>query len=382
MSKQARGVARPNFGRMDSPKLDMSEMFAASVATDTEVQTARKISIDLLLDNPYQPRLLMQEEALNELTQVIERQGFQGVLVARPHSTVEGYYELTAGHRRREAARRAGLETLPVVVRDLTDEEMVTLTITENIQREDLSPLEEGKIYRLMADEMNYTHERIAREVGKKRGYVENRIRVARAPEDIQEMVQARPDTLVVAYYLGKVEDKEERGGIIRQVLSGNLATSDIPHYIDTRKGSYEVDSTGTSGDLASISTTTINIDSTLPVAESEPVAASALTPEQRATQGEAASQQRGTGNFQGAKAPSENAGPKAEAAADMQAKAAVEHKAARARLAKLASAISALRTYEGQTAALQVVSAQECTSLAQTLALARELCERFCIGG
>ena len=208
MSKKANQIIDLGFLRGDSAGKDLSGLFAASVASESDLQQATLISIDRLLDNPYQPRLEANDESINELSGVIKSQGFQGVLMARPDPDRHGHYQITAGHRRREAARRAGLSTLPVVLRDLTDEEMVTLAITENIQREDLSPLEEGKIYILMNDEMGYTHEQIAREVGRKRGYIENRIRVARAPGDIQALIQAKPDSIRAVASLIKGEKR------------------------------------------------------------------------------------------------------------------------------------------------------------------------------
>ena len=211
---------------------DLSSLFAQSVATSTEMQHATMIRLDRLLDNPYQPRVEIRSESIDELAGVIRSQGFQGVLVARVAPDAPGAYQLTAGHRRREAARRAGLHILPVVVRDLTDEEMVTLAITENIQREDLTPLEEGRIYLLMSDEMGFTHEQIAREVGRKRGYIENRIRVARAPQDVQDLIQAKPDSIRAVATLIKVKDAQERGEIIRMMLAGRLTVEDLPGWI------------------------------------------------------------------------------------------------------------------------------------------------------
>ncbi len=211
----------------------LSKLFAASTARESEMQRATMIELDRLTDNPFQPRLDMNEQALEELAQVMKSQGFQGVLVARPAPEREGYYQLTAGHRRREAARRAGLRVLPIVVQELSDEEMVVRAITENIQREDLSPLEEGKIYLLMSEEMGYTYGQVAKEVGKTVSYVRNRLGVARAPEDVQSMVQKKPDTLRAVIYLSKVEDAGSRTEIIEQILGGTLTTDDLPAYIE-----------------------------------------------------------------------------------------------------------------------------------------------------
>jgi ParB family chromosome partitioning protein len=381
MSKRDQGIVKPDFSRSNERKLDMSDMFADSVATDFDVQTARKIALDDLLDNPYQPRFHIREEPLDELAQVIMSQGFQGVLVARPHPAEAGRYQLTAGHRRRDAARRAGLDTLPVVVRDLSDEEMVALTITENIQREDLTPFEEGKLYLLMTEEMDYTHEQLAREIGKKRGYVENRIRVARAPEDVQEMVRARPDTLVAAYYLGRMEDEGERSEIIKQVLAGTLATTDIPHYIKAQINAAR----------ASKSANGPSIQSAAEGASPQvaPQIGSQTAPAkswERPKPGEPAETTSGdraetapaprivepgkTLSTQGAATAAPTA-PTGEAEQNDLA-------AVKVRMAKLATALSALRTYAAQTFTLADISDGERAGLAQAYSLAGELCERF----
>src|SRR5437764_4225041 len=105
-----------DLGQQGKRKLDLSDTFAASVAEAADMQHATMISIDKLRSNPFQPRMEMNEETLNELSQVIKTQGFQGVLVARPHPTEMGDYQITAGHRRREAARGSGSTVLPVVV--------------------------------------------------------------------------------------------------------------------------------------------------------------------------------------------------------------------------------------------------------------------------
>lgn len=188
--------------------------------------------IDRLHDNPYQPRLKADETNLKELALVIKSQGFQGVLVARPHPEISGHYQITAGHRRREASRQAGLSMLPVVVKELSDEEMAGLAITENIQREDLTPLEEGRIFLLMAEEMDYTHEQIAREIGKNRGYVENRLRVARAPEDIQALVSEKPDSLRAVSNLIKVTDPGRRQEAIELLKAGKLTADDLTSFL------------------------------------------------------------------------------------------------------------------------------------------------------
>lgn len=399
----AKGIVRPDFSRSPERKLDMSDMFADSVATDFDIQAARKIALDSLLDNPYQPRFEMREEGLEDLSHVIASQGFQGVLVARPHPSEPAYYQLTAGHRRREAARRAGLDALPVVVRELSDEEMVALTITENIQREDLSPLEEGKIYLLMSEKMGYTHEQIAREIGKKRGYVENRIRVARAPDDVQRMVQARPDTLVIAYYLGKLEDERARAGIIEGVLAGRLASSDVPHYIEVLKSeevarAVAVDATGGNASQFAAEAGAVGAGQK-DAAYAHDGLADTLGLEQRSVHATATpASELHTGWQPGsmrynrqqvdAKAvasPGRPSGTAGDGVSGTPARGAAAHeidRGVRVRRAKLSAAVSALRAYREHASEIEAISEEERQNLSEAWAMVEELRLRFAIDG
>jgi ParB/RepB/Spo0J family partition protein len=334
---------------------DLSDLFAQSVASATEMQQAVMVRVDRLLDNPYQPRTDMRADTVEELAGVIRSQGFQGVLVARPAPGAPGYFQLTAGHRRREAARRAGLHLLPVVVRDLTDEEMVTLAITENIQREDLTPLEEGKIYLLMAGEMGYTHEQIAREVGRKRGYVENRIRVARAPGDVQDLVQAKPDSIRAVATLIKVKDPAERAEIISLMLAGKLTVEDLAGYIASRAHHHAHASTdksknGGEGHHTGPGTALAALDAEARAAAHHPLA----------------------------DAPAGQPDGKAAALAAPRPTAHDERSATRIGSAKLAAVLRYLNTYRDQSSGRQTVSEQERASLANIKALADELYERY----
>ncbi|WP_220198509.1 ParB/RepB/Spo0J family partition protein [Ktedonospora formicarum] len=196
----------------------------------------QQIDIDLLFDNPFQPRVAMEEESLQQLSDTIASHGFQGVLVARAHPQRPGTYQLTAGHRRREAAKRAGLKTLPVIVHNWTDQDMATLAATENIQREDLSPLEEGKLFQIMIDQMNLTQLEVAAAIKKDRGYVRNRLRLAKAPSDIQAFIEMKTDSMRAVIYLLDIEDQSERAQVIDQLLNKKLTTEDLPGYIEELK--------------------------------------------------------------------------------------------------------------------------------------------------
>src|SRR5688500_1631287 len=114
MPRKTKQPINLDFLQANGARTDLSGLFAASVSEAADVQQAISVSIDRLLNNPYQPRMDANDESLGELAQVIGSQGFQGVLVARPDPANSGFYQITAGHRRREAAKRAGLSNLPV----------------------------------------------------------------------------------------------------------------------------------------------------------------------------------------------------------------------------------------------------------------------------
>jgi ParB/RepB/Spo0J family partition protein len=213
------------------PKMEGLSSVGLAEGDETQVQM---LPLEALLDNPYQPRSAIDEEGLQQLTLTIQDQGFQGVLVARPHPTQPEAYQITAGHRRRDAARRVGLISLPVVVKDFTDQDMAILSVTENIQREDLTPLDEGKLYCIMMESMGMTLEQVAQAVKKSESYIRNRRRVAMAPADIQQMVARRPDSLRAVFYLLKVEDAEKRAPIIALLVQGKLTADEVDQYVKT----------------------------------------------------------------------------------------------------------------------------------------------------
>lgn len=213
-----------------------SGVFSESVqGQQEETKQIQPLAVIDLLDNPYQPRSVFREESLQELAQTIQTQGFQGVLVARPHPDQPSKYQISVGHRRREAARLAGLTRLPVIIQSLTNQEMAQLAITENIQREDLTPLEEGRIFQLMIQQFGLTQEQVADGIHKNRSYVRNRLRVVQAPEDIQHLVEARPDTLRAIERLEKIEDTAERAPLIEQLRQGAITADHLAAYIEER---------------------------------------------------------------------------------------------------------------------------------------------------
>lgn len=150
--------------------------------------SVNKLRIMEIEPNRDQPRKDFDEKSLSELAESIEQHGVLQPLVVRP--LTNGGYQLVAGERRWRAARIADLTEVPVVIKELTDEEVIEIAMIENLQREDLNPLEEALGYRYMMDELNITQEQAAEKVGKSRPAVANAIRLLRLPDEVQEMVK------------------------------------------------------------------------------------------------------------------------------------------------------------------------------------------------
>lgn len=150
--------------------------------------SVNKLRIMEIEPNHDQPRKDFDEKALSELAESIEQHGVLQPLVVRP--LANGSYQLVAGERRWRAARIAGLTEVPVVIKELTDEEVIEIAMIENLQREDLNPLEEALGYRYMMDELNITQEQAAEKVGKSRPAVANALRLLKLPNEIQDMVK------------------------------------------------------------------------------------------------------------------------------------------------------------------------------------------------
>src|SRR5207344_2938692 len=144
-------------------------------------------------------------------------------------------YQIVAGERRWRASRLAGLDTIPALIEEIDDDTALEIAIIENLQREDLSPLDEAAMYDRMIREHGYSIRKLADKLGKDKGYLENRLRLADAPPEIRELVSVRKDTLSHAYELLKVEDPRKRRRLAEQVGRGELSLVKLKEKIDGR---------------------------------------------------------------------------------------------------------------------------------------------------
>jgi len=180
----------------------------------------KELPLAKVVPNPEQPRMTFHEETLQELAASIREHGVLQPILVRPAGDD---YQIIAGERRWRASKLAGKETIPAIIEGLAEATALEIALIENLQREDLSPLDEAIIYKKMTDELGYSIRNLASKLGKDKGYVENRLRLASAPDDVREMVAARYDTLSAAYELMKVDDKRRRKALAKQVVAGKL---------------------------------------------------------------------------------------------------------------------------------------------------------------
>jgi ParB family chromosome partitioning protein len=188
-----------------------------SARTPTAV---RDIPLEKVVPNPSQPRMTWHEETLAELAASIREHGVLQPILVRPAGED---YEIIAGERRWRASKLAGKETVPAIVERFDDSTALEIALIENLQREDLSPLDEAVIYKKMTDELGYSIRNLATKLSKDKGYVENRLRLASAPDDVRDMVAQRYDTLSAAYELMKLENKRRRQALAKQIIAGKL---------------------------------------------------------------------------------------------------------------------------------------------------------------
>jgi ParB family chromosome partitioning protein len=180
----------------------------------------RDIPLEKVVPNPGQPRMTWHEETLAELGASIREHGVLQPILVRPAGD---QYEIIAGERRWRASKLAGKETIPAIVERFDDATALEIALIENLQREDLSPLDEAVIYKKMTGELGYSIRNLATKLSKDKGYVENRLRLASAPDDVRDMVAQRYDTLSAAYELMKLENKRRRQSLAKQIIAGKL---------------------------------------------------------------------------------------------------------------------------------------------------------------
>ena len=233
-------MARPDFrgtaARRLSEERELSPAIISLLSPEgsTRATSIRQVPVGRIEANPDQPRLTFDEATLAELSSSVKEHGVLQPVLLRP--LPGGQYQLIAGERRWRAAKMAGLETIPAMIEEIDDDTALEIAIIENLQREDLSPLDEAMMYDRMTSEHGYSVRKLAQKLGKDKGYIENRLRLADAPPEIKQLVSLRKDTLSHAYELLKVENPRRRQRLAQQVAAGELSLVRLREKIEGRR--------------------------------------------------------------------------------------------------------------------------------------------------
>lgn len=192
-----------------------------------------KISISDLSRNPYQPRNTFNQEKLEELSNSIRKKGVIQPIAVRPKKDDPGKYEIVAGERRWLAAQKAGLHEIPVNILDLSDVESLEVAIVENIQRDDLNPVEEAKGYERLSKEFKYDHESISKLMSKSRSHISNSLRLLTLPEDVLSMIKEGSLTAGQARPLIGLIDPSR---VAEEVVLKNYSARKVEYLVKSKK--------------------------------------------------------------------------------------------------------------------------------------------------
>lgn len=213
------------FGQDVEQYLDDIQNNAAEAPGRREVE----LPIEEIRPNPYQPRKEFDKKALEELSESIKTHGIFTPLLVR--KSVSGY-DLITGERRLRAAKMAGLKTVPAIQVEFTEEQMMEIAILENVQREDLNPIEEAAAYESLIQKLGYTQEKLAERVGKSREYCANIMRLLKLPEDVQSMVVNKQLTMSHVRPLLSLNDEEEIYEAAEKIKKNKMSVREVEAYV------------------------------------------------------------------------------------------------------------------------------------------------------
>lgn len=222
MSKNSKGLGRG----IDALFQDFSTL------EDVDVQKEEVVNVPLeeLRPNPYQPRKTFDENALSELAKSIKQSGvFQPIIVRK--SEVKGY-EIIAGERRFRASRLAGKETVPAIIREFDEASMMQIAVLENLQREDLSPMEEAEAYDMLMKNLKLTQIELAERLGKSRPYIANYLRLLTLPELVKDLVQKETLSMGQARTLLALKDRTQIIPTANRVIKENLTVRQLEQLV------------------------------------------------------------------------------------------------------------------------------------------------------
>lgn len=229
METKKRALGRGLEELFNNENLDLNS-FERQVYESASNEEVVEISLKELRPNPYQPRKVFNEEALNELAASIKEHGvFQPIIVKK---SIKGY-EIIAGERRYRASLLAEKETIPAIIRDFSEEQMMEIALLENLQREDLTSIEEAYAYKNMLEKLNLTQEELAIKVGKSRSHITNILGLIRLPKQVQNMIANQNISMGHARILSKIENEEKIIELANKIVDEKLSVRDIENLVN-----------------------------------------------------------------------------------------------------------------------------------------------------
>mgnify|MGYP001441201756 FL=1 len=225
-----------NTGKKKGLGRGLSALFGDSSPKEKTLETNQlnMVAIADLSRNPYQPRQNFKEEKLEELSKSIKKNGIIQPIAVRPSKSNAGKFEIIAGERRWLAAQRAGLHEIPVTILDISDVESLEVAIVENIQRDDLNPIEEARGYKRLNEEFKYDHESISKLMSKSRSHISNTLRLLTLPSDVVAMLEEGSLTSGQARPLIGISNASS---IAEEIVSNNYSARKVEYLIRNKKG-------------------------------------------------------------------------------------------------------------------------------------------------
>ena len=194
---------------MNKLKKGLGRGLSSLIGETKSINKNNTVEVSKIVKNRFQPRKIFDENKLNELTNSIKERGILQPIIVRKHNRDNDKYEIIAGERRFLAAKKAGLEEVPVVITNVDDLKSLEFAIIENVQRDDLNPLEEAQSYQRLIDEFSYDHEKVSKFIGKSRSYITNSLRILTLPKEVLGLIETRKITAGHAKILVGLDNAE-----------------------------------------------------------------------------------------------------------------------------------------------------------------------------
>ena len=217
----------------------LSSLIPEEPSESTAGEGVREIQVDLILPDSKQPRYEFAEDKINELAASIKEHGVLQPLIVSELGG--GEYQLIAGERRLHASKKAGLEKVPVIVRSVSEQQRLEVSLVENLQRTDLNPLEKAKAFKRLMDEFNLTQEQVAKQVGKSREAVANTLRVLYLPEEIQQALMKNEISEGHAKAILGLSGDDAKLKMLKSIKNESLSVRDLEKKVRAKKGKKRI---------------------------------------------------------------------------------------------------------------------------------------------